>query len=108
MGSAAFEEIGMYSDGYAPAKSGGKWGVVDLDNEWLIPPEYDQIIQDELGRCYAQQGGICPSGGAGAADGGRPAGGRGLQDARPFADGYAAVKKDGKWGFIDTQGCGPN
>ena len=55
IGSAAFEEMGMYSEGYAPAKSEGKWGVVDTGNDWLIPPEYDQIIQDELGRCYAQQ-----------------------------------------------------
>ena len=105
VGSAAFEEIGMYSDGYAPAKSGGKWGVVDLDNEWLIPPEYDQIIQDELGRCYAQQAVFVRQGEQVLlmVDG-QPVG-EAYQDARPFADGYAAVKKDGKWGFIDTQGA---
>lgn len=26
------------------------------------------------------------------------------EDAKPFADGWAAVKKNGKWGFIDRSG----
>lgn len=104
IGSAAFEEIGMYSDGYAPAKSEGKWGVVDTGNDWLIPPEYDQIIQDELGRCYAQQAVFVRQGDEVLllVDGKQV--GEPYQDARPFADGYAAVERDGKWGFIDTQG----
>lgn len=104
IGSAAFEEMGMYSEGYAPAKSEGKWGVVDTGNDWLIPPEYDQIIQDELGRCYAQQAVFVRQGDEVLllVDGKQV--GEPYQDARPFADGYAAVERDGKWGFIDTQG----
>ncbi len=26
------------------------------------------------------------------------------EDAKPFADGWAAVKQHGKWGFINTAG----
>ena len=42
----------MYRDGYAPAKQNGKWGVVDNSGgEWLIEPQFDGVIQDELGSC---------------------------------------------------------
>jgi len=105
LGAAIFEDIGMYSGGYAAAKSNGKWGVIDLSNNWLIPAEFDGIVQDELGRCYAQ-------GVVFVRDGnyvylikdGSPAGFV-YEDAHPFTDeGYAAVKKNGKWGFIDSDG----
>lgn len=104
-GTSIFEDIGMYSGGYAAAKTGGKWGVVDISNDWLIPAQYDAIIQDELGRCYGQgsvfvrssdevflysDGDLLPTS---------------YQDARPFSGtGYAAVMQGGKWGFIDTEG----
>ena len=108
IGNAAFEYIGMYSDGYAAAKTGGKWGVIDLAYNWLVPAEYDGIIQDELGRC-------CYGGAVFVRDGasvrllvnGQSAGDA-YDDACPFAgggsaDSYAAVMKDGLWGFIDTR-----
>ena len=104
-GGLLLEELGMYSDGCAAAKLDGKWGVLGADGqEWVIPPEYDGIVQDELGRCWAQDAVFVRQ------DGqvlllvdGEPVG-EPYEDARPFADGWAAVKKDGKWGFIDTQG----
>jgi len=105
LGSAQFERLGMYSGGYAAAKSGGKWGVIDLSTGWLIPAEYDEIIMDELGRCYAQGAVFARKGGAVALFlGGRQIGDY-FEDARPFsAEGYAAVKRDGRWGFIDIYG----
>ena len=104
-GGLLLEELGMYSDGCAAAKLDGKWGVLGADwQEWVIPPEYDGIVQDELGRCWAQDAVFVRQ------DGqvlllvdGEPVG-EPYEDARPFADGWAAVKKNGKWGFIDTQG----
>ena len=104
IGASSFEAIGMYAGGYAAAQQDGKWGVIDLNNDWLVPPEYDEILQDELGRCYGQ----------GAVFGrkgeevfllvdGEPVG-ESYQDACPFLDGYAAVKRNGLWGFIDPQG----
>ena len=104
VGSAAFEEIGTYAGGYAPAKSNGKWGVVDRENEWLIPPEYDAIIQDELGRCYGQGAVFARKGNQVQLFVDGEAVGEPYEDAHPFADGWAAVKRDGVWGFIDTQG----
>jgi len=106
LGTSAFEDFGMYCGGYAAARVDGKWGVIDLSSNWLIPPEYDGIVQDELGRCYAQGVVFVRSGGyvylmkdgiqIGAA----------YDDAQPFSDeGYAAVKRNGRWGFIDASGA---
>lgn len=105
LGAASFEEIGMYASGYVAARQNGKWGVLGMENDWLIPPEYDGIIQDELGRCCAQKAVFVRQGGDVFlfVDGKRMDGA--YEDARPFADGYAAVRRDGKWGFIDTSGA---
>ena len=105
LGSTVFEQLGMYSSGAVAAKSGGMWGVVDIGTTWLIAAEYDEIILDELGRCYAQNAAFARKGTSVYLI----AGGERLsgiyEDAHPFSDeGYAAVKLDGKWGFIDTSG----
>lgn len=96
--------IGMYSSNHAAAQMGEKWGIVDTDAEWVIPCEYDAVIVDELGRAVGQMcvflqqngtvllyqsGSIAPST---------------YEDAKPFAENYAAVKNNGKWGFIDNTG----
>ena len=105
LGSAVFEYIGMYSGNYAPAKTNGKWGVVDLSSKWLIPAEHDGIVRDELGRCYGN-GAVFVQNGESVrlyVDG-KPLGDL-YDDARPFSgETYAAVKKAGKWGFIDKLG----
>ena len=105
IGSAVFEQIGMYSGGHAAAKSGGLWGVVDLATNWLIPPDYDEIISDELGRCYARGAAFARKGDSVYlyVDGRRI--GDVYEDARPFSsEGFAAVRKNGKWGFVDITG----
>jgi hypothetical protein len=105
VGNTAFEEIGTYAGGYAAAKQNGKWGVVDTGTEWLIPAEYDGIVRDELGRCYAQKAIFVRKGGEARLFVDGTDTGFAYEDARPFAaDGWAAVKKDGKWGFVDTSG----
>ena len=105
IGTAAFEELGMYNQGYTAAKSGGKWGVIDLALDWLVPAEYDDIIRDELGRSFAQGAVFAKRGNIVylLVDGKES--GDVYDDARPFSDeGYAAVKRNGKWGFVDTTG----
>lgn len=104
-GTAVFEQIGMYSGGYAAARTDGKWGVIGTGSNWLIPADYDEILQDELGRCYAQGAVFARIGDAiFLLVGGRQVG-EVFEDARPFSEeGYAAVRRNGKWGFIDTNG----
>lgn len=100
------DEIGMYSNGYIPAKEKGKWGFMDPNGkEWQMEPQYDELIMDELGRCVAQDVYFARSGSKVQlydVDGKQV--GDTYEDARPFANGWAAVKKDGKWGFIDASG----
>ena len=104
-GGILLEGIGMFSEGYAPAKLNGRWGVLSTDGEaWMIAPEYDEIIQDKLGRCY-DQGAVFARKGSDVwlyVDGEQI--GDAYEDAEPFSGGWAAVKKDGKWGFIDRKG----
>ena len=106
LGSASFEQLGMYSGGYAAAKSNGRWGVIDLASNWLLPAQYDEIIQDELGRCYARGAVFARKDGIAYLFVGGKQVGEGFDDARPFSDeGFAAVSKNGKWGFIDVNGA---
>lgn len=105
VGSTAFEGLGTYSDGYAAAKENGKWGVVDLQNEWLLAPEYEEIMADGLGRSFGQGAVFAKKDGAVRLYvNGEPVGDA-YEDARPFgAEGYAAVKQGGKWGFVNAEG----
>ena len=105
VGTASFEMLGMYSGGYAAAKTEGKWGVIGMLQEWLVLPEFDGIIQDELGRCYAQGAIFARNNGMVylLTDGSQN--GEIFDDAKPFSnEGYAAVKRNGKWGFVDAAG----
>jgi hypothetical protein len=104
-GNMAFEALGMYSGGYAAARLNGRWGIIDSGSVWLIPPAYDELILDELGRCYAQEALFFRRGGVVYLRSGGAELPEAYEDARPFASGYAAVKKDGKWGFIDASGA---
>jgi tetratricopeptide (TPR) repeat protein len=105
MGAATFEKIGMHVDGNAPAMENGRWGVVNLAAEWVIPAEYDEVIMDELGRAYGQGAVFVRNGNrVNLIVGGEHIGDT-YEDARPFGeDYYAAVKKNGLWGFINTSG----
>lgn len=104
-GTVYLETLGMYSDGGAPAKLNGKWGILNTGgSEWIIPAEYDGIIQDELGRAYKNETVFVKEGEQVLLLVKGEAVGDVYEDAHPFADGWAAVKKDGKWGFIDQEG----
>jgi len=105
LGSNRFDGIGMYSNGYAAAKIGDRWGVIDLLDKWLITAEYDEIITDELGRCYAQGTVFIRNGEYVYLFKDNSFQVEAYEDAHPFSDdGYAAVKKNGKWGFIESDG----
>lgn len=104
VGSAAFEEIGLFSEGYAAAKQGGKWGVIDSGGSWFIEPEYDGIVTDELGRCCGSGAIFARSGNSVVLIVGGERTEYSFEDARPFDGGYAAVKSGGKWGFISPDG----
>ena len=104
-GAVEFERLGMYSGGYTSAKENGKWGVIDSAAKWLIPAEFDEIIQDELGRCYAQGAVFARKHDVVYLFSGGRLTEETYDDARPFSgEGYAAVCRNGKWGYIDEHG----
>lgn len=105
IGRTTFDALGMFSGGYAAACQDGRWGVVDLSGEWYIPAQYDGIVMDELGRCWGQDAVFVRRGDDVILCVGGEETECHYQDACPFGDsGYAAVERDGKWGFIDTSG----
>jgi hypothetical protein len=100
-----YEDIGTVFNSAVAVKSSGNWGVISLDGENILPYEYDEIITDELGRCYAQNAVFAKRDGIVYLFVDGEALTETYEDARPFTDdGWAAVKKNGKWGFIDTSG----
>ncbi len=38
-----YDEVGMYSEGYISVKEKNKCGLVDLSQNYIVPPEYDYI-----------------------------------------------------------------
>lgn len=104
-GSIVFEDIGMFSDGGAAAKVNGKWGVVERNGkDWLVEPVYDGIICDDLGRCWNEDTVFVRQGNDVLLLVEGQQVGEAYEDAKPFAGGWAAVKKDGLWGYIDRSG----
>jgi hypothetical protein len=105
VGSMTFEYLGMCSEGYTAAKTETGWGVIDMVYNWLIPAEYDEIILDELGRCYGRGAIFARKNDSVRLFVGGQKTDNAFDDARPFSDtGLAAVKRNGKWGFIDIDG----
>lgn len=88
-----------YNEGFAAASQDGKYGVINLNGEFIIQPEYDSIKYCCFGVMPALQNGewyyINVSGEKVFGP---------FEDAESYAYGYAAAKKDGKWGFIDKSG----
>jgi len=102
-----YDGLGTVSNTAIAIESGGKWGVLSLTGKMpmIIPYEYDGIVTDISGACYAQSAAFVQkdgktylfSNGAQLSD---P-----YEDAKPFTDsGMAAVKQSGKWGFSDATG----
>ncbi|MDL2234031.1 WG repeat-containing protein [Ruminococcaceae bacterium OttesenSCG-928-L11] len=104
MSETLYEEMGMYAGGYAAVKENGRWGVCSTGGEPLVPSEYDAIAMDELGRCYGQGAVFVKQGSSWRLYRNGAAGADTYEDAKPFQDGYAAVKQNGKWGFVDAEG----
>lgn len=104
-GKLTVEAIGLCSSDTVPAKLNGKWGLMSSNGgEWEVEPVYDGLIMDELGDCGSKEAYFAQTGGSVMlyVDGQQV--GDAYEDAKPFADGWAAVKRDGKWGFIDKEG----
>lgn len=70
-----FEASGKFYEGIAPVKLNGKWGVIDKEGKFVINPQYENFLVNDL--TYRFQ---------------------------VFTNGIASVEKNGKWGAIDKSG----
>lgn len=104
--SFEFEEACTFNNGVAAVKKDGKWGIINSSFMPVTAFEYDDIITDES-KISCRSGIIFLK-----KDGkyymfnneGQKTYENGFEDAKLFYSNYAAVKKDGKWGFVDTAG----
>lgn len=100
-----FEDIGIFSNGYLAIKKEGKYGVVDSSLNWVIEPEHEGIVMDDMKRCAGQDCVFVRDNGKVELYKGNKGTGLYFDDALPFhSEGLAAVKQRNKWGFIDQNG----
>lgn len=105
-----FEDAGSFSNNVAPVKIEGKWYLVDTAFNIVNGLQFEDILRDEYGFCsvygvffgkidgkyhlYDTKGNLL--------SGAYP---QGFEDAKLFVSPQpAAVKMDGKWGFIRIDG----
>ncbi|MDR1299202.1 MAG: WG repeat-containing protein [Oscillospiraceae bacterium] len=114
-----YEDAAAFSGGYCAVMSGGRWGYIDETGARRLRFIYAKAgpfgqngraaVSDENGGEYyidAQGNRRASPPESQAADAPAPIEVRDRQyeDARDFSHGLAAVKKDGKWGYIDMEG----
>lgn len=102
-----WDNLTLISDGLGVACKDGKWALVDKSGKEKTEYIYDGVITDTYGFCFGQkrafvkmQDDIVMINKKGERIGELVFG-----DAHCFAEnGYASVCKDGKWGFVNTDG----
>lgn len=95
-----FEEAGLFNEGVAPVRLGGKYGYIDRDGKCAIPYrfEYSRVFSEGL--AMAKLGGKC-----GYIDkNGKVVIPYKYTEAGDFIDGLAAVIFNGNKGYIDKTG----
>lgn len=99
----AYKEARYFQDGAAPVKQNGKWGVIDTDGHFVIPPAYqDTGPHFDQGLLAVKEKGLW-----GFIDGkGQYVVPAQFKAVHPlFSEGYTAVQsKDKLWGFMDKNG----
>lgn len=102
-----YEDASSIGNGVAAVRSDGVWSIVDSEGTVLADGGYTDVLQDEKGivyrndRLFVRQGTSCymidSSGQRITSDA--------YEDADIFhGEGYAAVKINGLWGFVDAEG----
>lgn len=102
-----FSEAGTYANGLVAACKDAGWKIYDMNGNPKIETSYADVVIDEKQVAYRNERLFVSSGDDyWMIDGdGNRIGSETYEAARVFYDStYAAVQKDGKWGFIDKEG----
>ena len=100
-----YDEVSTLGNGAAAVKD--KWKLIGSDGKAISKNEYDSVVIDSKGIvCRRDRIFVEESGSYYMIDStGKKVCKTSFEDAKLFnAEGYAAVKIDGKWGFIDENG----
>lgn len=106
-GEFRWDELTGFKNGVGAGRKGKKWSLVDKRGEAKGDKEYDDVIVDGSGLCSNQKRIFVKEGEKYRLvdQKGKEASKLSFDDAKAFmSDGYAAVCKDGKWGFLNTDG----
>ncbi len=97
-----FEMAFNFQSGIAAAQSGGKWGFINEDGEWVIKPRFDDVEQFyDIDHCKVNENGRWGLLGCNGEWLIKPK----FDDiSSSMRDGIATAKKDSLWGIIDEKG----
>ena len=102
-----YSNVSCFGNGYAAVQKNGKWMIIDKEGQIKIEKEYSDVIIDEKTIAYRNERLFVHNGQSYEMIDidGKTYGNQKYEDARLFNDeSYAAVKINGKWGFIDNNG----
>lgn len=102
-----WNKLGSYRNGITAVSQGLKWGIRDRQGRLLLNYVYDDIILDQFHYCFINGVNFVQNDGSYYLIdiNGETVSENRWHKARAFSSsGYAAVEKEGKWGFVNTQG----
>ena len=102
-----WENVSSVSNRLAAAEKNGKWAIVNRNGKEKTEYIYDDVVMDENGICSNQKVFIVKEKNSYhiVSSKGKNIGEESFDAAKAFTkDGYAAVQKNGKWGFVDIEG----
>ncbi len=110
--SEIYETYRDFSEGLAAVKLNGKWGFINAEGVEVIVPQYAEVVQDFCDglaivkkEIWGQGIRINLQGNVVVKNNDNYIEVPSIYDEyRDFSEGLAAVKLNGKWGFINTQG----
>lgn len=95
-----FEDAESVKEGTMAVKKQGKWGIINLKNEILIPFEYDDILGYNEGIAL-----VCKNKLWGAINkNGKMVIPIQYEQIKPCSEGKIAIRENKKWGYVDIQG----
>lgn len=103
-----FTESSVISGGIFVAQKDGKWNLYNTSGEAKMSESYDAILMDDRGVAYRNDRLMVKAGDVYKMIdiNGQQIGTETYEDAKAFNDNtYVAVKKNGKWGFVDKEGA---
>lgn len=102
-----YDFAGTFNYGFAAVKKGTAWSFVDMNGQILQDKTFGEIALDGKDVAFRNGAAFAENGSSWIMidTSGNPIGANTYQDAKPFlSDAPAAVKVNGKWGFVDANG----